>query len=459
MSWVKRIGGACVALFVLSVSTPSWAQYVFHMEGGTVFKKNTYDDPTWDTVNLKYTYTSPVIIAIPNTNGSNPADFRIRNITTNSFELTLAEPPSEDGPHWAMEISYIVVEKGHWLLPDGQQLTAGFVNTNQLVHKWGGGFQLVGLPSGYSTPIVLPQIQSLANEQNQLPSQTSNPWLTTAVRNVAGPSFELALDGCECTTSQPSAQETIGYLAIEGGVTSQFVDADGLTVSYETILTGDVVPGWDYGTVNVGFSHAYSAVPRFVAKLQTRNENDGGWVRFESLAQGSVELTVDEDQCYDSERIHNGEKAGLFVFSQDFRVEDVDPDKDGVPYPPDNCPLVYNPQQEDADNDGEGDACDCGDGVVYSGEGCDDGNTAAGDGCSTSCTVETGWSCVGEPSVCVPICGDGLLRGSEGCDDGGTAGGDGCSASCTVETGWTCVGEPSVCTAICGDGLILGAEG
>ena len=43
-------------------------------------------------------------------------------------------------------------------------------------------------------------------------------------------------------------------------------------------------------------------------------------------------------------------------------------------------------------------------------------------------------------------CGDGIVDGSEQCDDGNTARGDGCSATCTIESGWTCSGQPSVCT-------------
>jgi cysteine-rich repeat protein len=42
----------------------------------------------------------------------------------------------------------------------------------------------------------------------------------------------------------------------------------------------------------------------------------------------------------------------------------------------------------------------CGDGAIASGEECDDNNLDSGDGCSEFCTVESGWSCVGEPSVC-----------------------------------------------------------
>jgi cysteine-rich repeat protein len=91
----------------------------------------------------------------------------------------------------------------------------------------------------------------------------------------------------------------------------------------------------------------------------------------------------------------------------------------------------------------------CGDGIVHYTEDCDDSDTTSGDGCSVTCTIESGWDCSGEPSVCglEPVCGDETREGSEGCDDGDTTPGDGCSATCTVESGWTCnTATPNVCT-------------
>ncbi len=44
----------------------------------------------------------------------------------------------------------------------------------------------------------------------------------------------------------------------------------------------------------------------------------------------------------------------------------------------------------------------CGDNVIFTGNGevCDDGDTSNGDGCSSSCQIESGWTCMGEPSSC-----------------------------------------------------------
>jgi cysteine-rich repeat protein len=92
----------------------------------------------------------------------------------------------------------------------------------------------------------------------------------------------------------------------------------------------------------------------------------------------------------------------------------------------------------------------CGNGIREGSEGCDDGDTTPGDGCSASCTIETGYSCVGEPSVCTStaVCGNGVINSGEACDDGDTSSGDGCSSTCSVESGWTCANEPSICNPI-----------
>lgn len=93
----------------------------------------------------------------------------------------------------------------------------------------------------------------------------------------------------------------------------------------------------------------------------------------------------------------------------------------------------------------------CGDGIIVAGEACDDGNSASGDGCSSTCAVEPGFSCSGEPSVCMDGCGDGVVTGSEECDDGGESAT--CDADCTlVECG------DSVTNTTAGESCDDGAE-
>ena len=101
----------------------------------------------------------------------------------------------------------------------------------------------------------------------------------------------------------------------------------------------------------------------------------------------------------------------------------------------------------------------CGNGTIEGTDVCDDNDTTTGDGCNDTCQIETGYSCDGEPSICVPVCGDGLIIAPESCDDNDNMTGDGCNDICQMEIGFECSsGEPSMCYPICGDGLILGTE-
>ena len=95
----------------------------------------------------------------------------------------------------------------------------------------------------------------------------------------------------------------------------------------------------------------------------------------------------------------------------------------------------------------------------------DDGNLSDNDGWSTSCSIETGWTCSGGNSstkdIWSEIWGDGKRFNSVNiyCDDGNKLNGDGCSSGCLKEIGWECSGGNSSnndkCSEICGDGKKL----
>ena len=72
----------------------------------------------WAVVSLSRTYTKPVVIMGSPTNDDNePVTVRVRNVTSESFEVRLQEWDYQDGNHGLENIAYLVVEGS---LPDSQ---------------------------------------------------------------------------------------------------------------------------------------------------------------------------------------------------------------------------------------------------------------------------------------------------------------------------------------------------
>ncbi len=101
----------------------------------------------------------------------------------------------------------------------------------------------------------------------------------------------------------------------------------------------------------------------------------------------------------------------------------------------------------------------CGNTIIDAGEQCD-GTNLNGQSCTTlgqgfnggtlSC-IASGQAneCHFNTSSCIsapPICGNGIIQSGEMCDDNNTINGDGCSSSCQIESSYSCMGQPSTCT-------------
>ena len=94
---------------------------------------------------------------------------------------------------------------------------------------------------------------------------------------------------------------------------------------------------------------------------------------------------------------------------------------------------------------------------------CDDSNTLSGDGWSSTCSIELGWIWTGgsisSKDICTEQWGDGKRFNSITTywDDANVVNGDGWSSTCSVETGWTCSGgnisNKDTWTDVWGDGM------
>lgn len=136
--------------------------------------------------------TTPVLVAIANSSGDDPASIRITNVTTTGFDELILEPDNWDGHHVAQTTQYIAVEPGRHVLPDGAIVEAGFVDLADV--QFGTGFT-GGLASWRSvsfsallpgTPIVLHQLQTANSETRNVANQSSRPHITSIAQSADG---------------------------------------------------------------------------------------------------------------------------------------------------------------------------------------------------------------------------------------------------------------------------------
>ena len=332
MSSARHLRRRLAALLALAVVTLApGAALAWKMEAGRITLPNTYSGPpVFTSFSFQQTYdTPPLVFLLPTDDGPNPAAIRIRNVTTTGFEAAVVEPHGEDGPHIQMTVAYLAIEPGVHALPDGTLVEAGTVSTTRVQRDpvVGGpqGWEQINLTAGFADdPVVLAQIQTLANETRNPPATYSEPWLTAVVDEVEEDELRVALERSEASDGTVTAianAETIAWLAIEAGARGTFADRLGNIVSYETIRTGNVIRGWDDGCTRIPFAGSYSRAPLVLATKNTRNDSDGGWLRRCELRTSRVGLLVDEDRSHDPERSHPGERAGIVVFSTPFAAD------------------------------------------------------------------------------------------------------------------------------------------
>ncbi len=279
----------------------------------------------FSSVSLQQNYSeTPLIFILPSTENPDPAAIRVRNISTTGFEVAQVEPPPNFGGSSGQPVTtvhYLALKAGIHQLPGGINVDAASINTQAFQSKLIGGssWNTLSYRTGFSNPpIILAQVQSMANESGTPPGGASIPWLGTTIRNVTTGSFQLALDRAEVTAGNITTDETIAYVAITSNVTNSIIDSSNNSVMFETILSADNITG---NCTSVNFANTYPAPPLVIASLNKRDGGDGGWVRRCNIQTNLVQLRVDEDLANDGDRAHTTENAGVAVFERSFTAQ------------------------------------------------------------------------------------------------------------------------------------------
>ena len=325
---IRRVGRLFPTAVLLGTTLIPIPASAFEVEMGPVTVQDTFVSPTWTRVSFIRPFsTTPIVVGLPTTNGSDPMTLRVRNVTTTGFQVVQTEPSANDGLHLQNDTAYLAVEPGNHVLPDGSRIVALNHSTTSFANRLlSTTWDTVSFPTVFpGTPAVVAQIQTMANESSNPPSTSSVPFMDVGIQNVGATNLQVTLERAESTNGTVSFAETIGIVAIENNTDLSFVDALGSNARLQGFLTPDNIRGFSNGCYTNGYPSAFSSTPLTVATTNRRDGNNGGWIRRCSTSSSTIGLTVDEDADTDTERSHTTESAGVVAASVAFHANfDVD---------------------------------------------------------------------------------------------------------------------------------------
>lgn len=250
-------------------------------------------DHLWKTVTLTQSYNDPVVIAgTPSYEGTDPSTVRIRNVTSNSFEIRIDEWEYLNPIHASEVVSYMVIEAGQYTLDDGTIFVAGNrsgQDHNVQTYSLGSAF------AGLETPLVFANVVT----------EFDPAAVTTRVNMVSNTEFEVSLQEEEAADGIHGA-ETISFFAVESGAGA----TGGL--HYDA---GSFEAGSEGQFVNFDPRGDFSSVDSFFAAMQTINGSDSTALRNTVLNAAGASVFTEEESSFDSERSHAAETIGFFTIN------------------------------------------------------------------------------------------------------------------------------------------------
>lgn len=241
----------------------------------------------WTSVDFSEDFDSAPIVVMgdPSFNGSHQGTYRIRNVTTDGFEVQFDEWDYLDGFHTSEQATYIALSEGEHDF-DGLKVIAGSasVDTSWQANSFSSSFA--------SAPAVFAR-QVTSNDSNAT---------TTRISEVSSSGFMLRLQEEEAADNS-HASETVHYVAVETGAG----EVNGLEV--QVGLTADVVT---HDFSSVALPNTVSA-PQLIVGMQSADGADTSNTRYQNLVSGGFQVKVEEESSRDSELNHTSEVVGWMV--------------------------------------------------------------------------------------------------------------------------------------------------
>ena len=259
---------------------------------GTIELGEVSVDHNWKWVEFSEAFSDPVVVAKPlSYNGGDPAVVRIRDVDSTGFEIRVQEWDYLDGTHTTENVSYLIMERGTYILEDGAKVEAGTFDTDTT-----SSFGWVDFSQTFNqAPVVITAVSSYHGADT----------VTTRVRNISINGFEFRMQEQE-SNSQSHVTETISYIAWEP---SSGTVGD---LTFEVEKTDDVITD-DWQTIV--YNETFTNPPVFLADMQTTDGGDTANLRWKNKDFYGIDVKIAEEQSRDSETDHDTEVVGYMVFA------------------------------------------------------------------------------------------------------------------------------------------------
>ncbi|MDR2549643.1 MAG: PKD domain-containing protein [Desulfobulbus sp.] len=275
-------GATDTASITVVVDEEQWAPGIA-IEAGEVAV-----DGEWVRVPLATPFTNPIVVAgPPSFNDTEPCTVRIRNVNPTGFDIRLTEWDYLDGIHPPETVSYLVMEQGHYNLPDGTAVEVGsFTGAAR--------FKIMAFKSFFAkSPVVLTTVATM-NDATTVSSR---------LKYISPSSFAYSYQ--EEGSINNHLDETVHYIAWEpgSGMLGTLRYAVGKTVN-------SVTNAW----YSEHYTSAFHQPPLLLAEMQTTNDASPAALRVQNQTATGFQLRV--EPAAGGEIKHSAETAGYIVLDQ-----------------------------------------------------------------------------------------------------------------------------------------------
>jgi lysophospholipase L1-like esterase len=246
----------------------------------------------WRSVSFGQTITNPIVVAGPLSNfDPQPAEVRVRNVTTTGFQVKAQEWDAQDGVHGSEQLSYVAMTRGRRTLGNGKPPVVLAESTSVT----GGGFQTKTFSQPFTTvPIIIATVVT----QNEVSA------VAVQIQSITTTGFQIRLREQEAN-AQSHVAETVHYLAWEPGSGT----VNGLHYEVGTHGVGDAFSTRWFASTLAGTP----VFPLFLSAAQTVVGAETYSIRHRNVTRARVEERLQEDDSFDTESFHSVETVGYLV--------------------------------------------------------------------------------------------------------------------------------------------------